>query len=106
MLVHVLAAMPAKGVSHKAVAACLSVRALRWPLRVWPEDDPERQCAAPSAPFGLPPDLEVLPGARIGRRIKPHDRAAFERLLGDGILERRHLDCLIGDLVGEMRRDD
>ena len=41
----------------------------------------------------------------VGRRIEPEDAAALADFLGDEILERGHLEGLVGDLVGEMRGD-
>ena len=41
----------------------------------------------------------------VGGGIKPEDRAALADLLGDEILERRHLEGFVGDLIGKMRGD-
>ena len=56
-------------------------------------------------PVLLPPRREIHQRLRIGRGIEPQDAAALADLLGDEILERGHLDGLVGDLVGEMRGD-
>ncbi len=48
---------------------------------------------------------EIFQRLLVGRRIEAEDAAAFSHLLSDKVLERRHLERLIRDLVGEMRRD-
>src|SRR5437764_1259056 len=53
----------------------------------------------------LPPHGEIDQRLLVRRRIEPENAVALADLLGDKILESGHLESLVGDLVGEMRRD-
>src|SRR5712672_404973 len=57
------------------------------------------------SPVRLAPRGKILWRLLVGRGIEAEDRAALADLLGDKILERGHLDRLIGDLVGKVRGD-
>ena len=56
-------------------------------------------------PFAFRHAAKSVSVCSIGRGIEAEDAAALADLLGDEILERGHLEGLIGDLIGEMRRD-
>ena len=56
-------------------------------------------------PHLLPPGREIFQRLFVGRGIESEDATASAYLLSDEILERRHLEGLICDLVGEVRRD-
>src|SRR6476619_2214763 len=53
-----------------------------------------------------PPRREVARRLLVGGRIESDDRAPLHHFLGDEVLERRHLDGLVGNLGGQMRRND
>ncbi len=42
----------------------------------------------------------------VDRRVEADDRTAFLNFLGHEVLERGHLDRLLGDLLGQMGGDD
>src|SRR5215212_2757442 len=58
-----------------------------------------------SAIVGPPPSREIHPSLLLGGWIEPENRAALHDLLGDELLECRHLHSLGGDFVGKMGRD-
>src|SRR5271166_4363243 len=55
---------------------------------------------------GLAPGLEVLPRLLVRGRIKAENGTTLEHLLRHEILESGHLDCLVRDLVSEVRGND
>jgi hypothetical protein len=57
------------------------------------------------SPHCFTPRREIGKRLLVGRGIKPENRAALPHLFGNKILERRHLERLIGDLLSEMRGD-
>src|SRR5712664_3167940 len=79
-------------------------------LQPWPPGSAAHRftlrCVRGTLPPGLfPPCREIGQCLLVGRGIEPEDRAALADFLGDKILERGHLEGLVGDLVGEMRGD-
>src|SRR4029453_5213648 len=58
-----------------------------------------------SPAVGLAPGRKILWRLLVGCGVEAEDGAAAANLLGDEILERGHLDRLVGDLVGEVRGD-
>jgi hypothetical protein len=54
----------------------------------------------------LPPYREILHRLLIRRGIEAEDAAAPAHFRADEIFERGHLEGLVGDFVGKMRRDD
>src|SRR2546423_8394809 len=66
---------------------------------------PARSTGA-SSPIGLPPGLEILARLLLGCGIKPQDGTALEHLLSHEILKSGHLNCLVRDLVSEVRGND
>src|ERR1700712_5724170 len=53
----------------------------------------------------LPPRRKILWRLLIRRRIEAEDRATSAYFLGNEILERGHLNGLVGDLIGEVGGD-
>src|SRR5258706_5325982 len=58
-----------------------------------------------SASHRLSPGGEIDHRLVVGGGIEPEYRLSLLHLRGDEILEYRHLEGLVGDLVGEMCRD-
>src|SRR6478735_12744468 len=53
----------------------------------------------------LPPGRKILQRLLVGGGIEAEDATALADFLGDKILERRHLEGFVGDLIRQMRRD-